>query len=568
MKSIRTKLSLITVCAIILSMAAATAIGVYGVRQIGRKSADQTLYLMCETGEKNLNYYFQSIEQSVEMVSTYAESDLQGLDPSELHEHIDRVETVFERVSSQTNGVLTFYYRIDPEYSGEESGFWYVDRDRHGYMELAVTDITSYDTSDTSVIPWFTVPKQTGNPVWLPPYITADNNNARVLSYSAPIYQGDTFVGVIGIEIDYSTMAEQVNNIRLYENGYAFITDAEGDLIYHPYIDVTTVSEEERPACPPELLSNNAMVVYEYDGVMKQAYRLTLSNGMKLNVSVPVSEIDGNWHELTLMTIVASLGLLVLFVFISMSASGKITKPLKELTEAAEQVNQGNYDVELREGSDDEIGVLTHVFKKLVSNLKIYIHDLNELNKHLKEDNVTLEAATIRDSLTGVKNRFALRRDYDKYIEKDIHIMMLDVDDFKQVNDGFGHSVGDYLLKKIGDALVDHFSVDYSYRYGGDEFLIIFPDISEYDFKTAVRDLNEQLEEIYLDDQKLPVHFSAGYVYGKAVLGDDVRLMLRQADELLYSAKGKGKNTYIGAPYDRQYAERIKKKEEEAFRHG
>ena len=63
--------------------------------------------------------------------------------------------------------------------------------------------------------------------------------------------------------------------------------------------------------------------------------------------------------------------------------------------------------------------------------------------KALQEDNLSLEAAIIRDSLTGVKNRFALRRDYDKYFEKDVHLMMIDIDDFKKVNDNYGHSVRD-----------------------------------------------------------------------------------------------------------------------------
>ena len=50
-----------------------------------------------------------------------------------------------------------------------------------------------------------------------------------------------------------------------------------------------------------------------------------------------------------------------------------------------------------------------------------------------------------------------------------------------------------------------------------------------------------QLEEIYLDDKKMPVHFSAGYVYGKSLLQDDLRLMLRAADDLLYKVKENGK---------------------------
>lgn len=70
------------------------------------------------------------------------------------------------------------------------------------------------------------MPKATGKPVWLPPYIT-DNLNVRVISCNEPIYWKGRFVGIIGIELDYSAMAEEVNRIKLYENGYAFVTNAE-----------------------------------------------------------------------------------------------------------------------------------------------------------------------------------------------------------------------------------------------------------------------------------------------------------------------------------------------------
>jgi diguanylate cyclase (GGDEF)-like protein len=289
---------------------------------------------------------------------------------------------------------------------------------------------------------------------------------------------------------------------------------------------------------------------------------------MRLNVSVPVSEITGNWRSLINKIVIVSVILLALAVVLTMRLAEKITKPLRKLTEAAKQVDEGNYEVELEHSGSDEVAVLSHTFGQLIEHQKEYINELNDLNQKLKDDNLTLEAATIRDSLTGVKNRFALRRDYDGYTEQEIHIMMLDIDDFKKVNDNYGHSVGDYLLKKTGDTLIDLFGAEHSYRYGGDEFMVIYPDIQESVFTKLVSDMGSWLEEIYLEDKKLPVHFSAGYVYGKILLPDDLRLMIRQADELLYKAKGSGKSTFFGESYDRDSAMNIKKKAEEAFRHG
>ena len=82
-------------------------------------------------------------------------------------------------------------------------------------------------------------------------------------------------------------MAEQVDHITLYENGYAFINDPEGNLIYHPRMDVTTL--QELPQAPEGLLWDAPSVRYRYEGVEKLAVWRSLSNGMRLNVCVPMS---------------------------------------------------------------------------------------------------------------------------------------------------------------------------------------------------------------------------------------------------------------------------------------
>ena len=169
--------------------------------------------------------------------------------------------------------------------------------DGEGFEEHEVTDITLYDTQDTSRLVWFTVPKYTGEPIWLPPYIT-DNLDVRVISYNVPIYWKGRFVGVVGIEIDYTTMSEQVESLRLYSSGYAFLSDADGKIFFHPHIDVAQLTEATMPDVPDGLLSDSTFVRYRFEGVEKQAAWLPLSNGMRLNVAVPVSETEGDWQRL------------------------------------------------------------------------------------------------------------------------------------------------------------------------------------------------------------------------------------------------------------------------------
>ena len=375
--SLRTRITLLTVCAIAFAVTVVTLLSVLFIRNNERRESEQMLLLLCETGERNLDYYFNSVQRSVEKVAAFAEEDLKGLDDQELARHMEAVGDFFEEMAYKTNGVLTYYYRIDPAVSDSVKGFWFTNLDGEDFTEHAVTDITLYDTQDTSKLVWFTVPKHTGKPIWLPPYVT-DNLDVRVFSYNIPIYFRGQFVGVVGIEIDYSTMAKQVESIRLYNNGYAFLSDEQGNLFYHPRIDVTALTEETKPALPDGALSSSTFLRYRFEGVDKLAAWLPVGNGMRLNVAVPVAETEGQWQKLITEVLIVSAAVLLTMSAFTMFYTRRITKPLEKLTEDAQQVEAGNYDYTLDYSGNDEIGKLTRTFRQLVSHTQEHISDLNQ----------------------------------------------------------------------------------------------------------------------------------------------------------------------------------------------
>ena len=506
-----------TVCALVIAMVIATILGVTAIRDIGNHDAEQTLLLLCETGQKDLNYYFQNVEHSVKTVAAYVQADLDGTGDDKLQAHMDRVSDVFQKLAYNTNGVLTYYYRIDPEVSQNVKGFWYVNTEDKGFREHEVTDITDYDTNDTSSLVWFTVPKATGEGVWLPPYIT-ENLNARVISYNVPVYHDGQFIGVIGIEIDYSTMAEVVNHITLYDHGYAFLNDKEGNIIYHPQMDVTTMDTQQK--VPSGVLSNDKFIRYTYEGVEKEAVWLTLSNGMRLNVTVPVQEINAAWNKWIKEISIVFAALLIIFIILIMTFTGRIISPLQKLTKAAEQISEGYYDTELNYDSNDEVGVLTASFKKLIMNLNVYIKNLNDM--------------AYIDALTGIGNRLALRRDYDSYEGHEVTVLMLDLNDFKLINDTRGHNEGDRVLREIGKLLADTFGKEHCYRYGGDEFLVIMPDISGSAFNEKLEILKQNKPAV---DDTAKAGFSFGFVRAKLTDSDMLRNLISKADVKMYESK-------------------------------
>lgn len=536
MKSLRTKITVMTLLVVIVAVTTVTILSVFFIIKTEHRESDQLLLLLCETGERNLDYYFNSVQRSVEKVASFAEKDIDDLDDKELQAHVDRVEKYFDEMASKTNGVLTYYYRIDPEVSKTVKGFWYTDLDGEGFTEHEVTDITKYDTSDTSSLVWFTVPKYQGRSIWLPPYIT-DNLDKRVISYNVPIYRRGDFVGVIGIEIDYSVMAEQVDSIRLYENGYAFLNDSEGNLFYHPRIDVSKLTPETMPPMPDGIVGDSTFITYTFEGVDKKAAWLQLGNGMRLNVTVPVSETDGDWQMLIYNILILAVEVLIAASLFTMFYSKRITKPLEELTEAANMVDMENYDFRLDYDRDDELGRLTNTFKRLANNMRNHINDLNE--------------QVYVDSLTLVKNKGAFAS-YSEELQDQIDndrenirfaVGIFDCDNLKKVNDVYGHDKGDIYIKKASHLICSTFSRSPVFRIGGDEFSVVLKNQDYENREELIASFEKEEADISAAalNKWEEVHLSMGIAEFDPATDRSLTDVVRRADKMMYEYKKKAK---------------------------
>ena len=540
MHSLRTKISMLTLWISVLSVLVIAILSVVFIRSTERRKSDQLLLLLCETGNRNLDYYFSSVEKSVRKAAAYAEKDLEGLEDEQLYRHTERMRSYFGEIAGKTNGVLTFYYRIDPAVSQKVKGFWYTNLDGKDFTEHEVTDISLYNTDDTSHLVWFTVPKQTGNPIWLPPYKTDNLDDMKVISYNVPIYWRGQFVGVIGIEMDYFTMAEQVKSIRLYNSGYAFLTDSSGRLIYHPRIDIASLSAESLPELPENLLSESTFTSYTFEGKLKHAAWLRLSNGLRLYVSVPVEETEGDWQQLISYVVMASCAVLLLSVLLSWFFMRRITKPLQQLTEAALQADLGNYDVDLDYNGKDEVGTLTKTFRRMASHMLEHISDLNK--------------RVFVDALTSVRNKGAftayvdeLQARLEENPEKNMQfaVGVFDCDDLKTVNDHFGHDKGDLYLKTASRLICRVFQHSPVFRIGGDEFSVILLNDDFLNRKKLIAEFEEACAETCGSSaqQWEQVHVAIGIAVYNPAEDHSVIDTVRRADKNMYLNKKKRKDT-------------------------
>ncbi|MCR4646735.1 MAG: diguanylate cyclase [Oscillospiraceae bacterium] len=538
--SLRTRITVTTLCIILVALTVTTLLSAVFIRRTESHKSDELLKMLCLSGERSLDYYFDSVQNTVLKVTSYAEEDLENVNTDEeFAEHMERAREYFGMMASKTKGVLTYYYRIDPSVSSDVKGFWYTDLTGDGFVEHEVTDITQYDVEDTSRLVWFTVPKHEGKPIWLPPYIT-DNLDVRVISYDAPVYWKGKFIGVVGIEVDYSTMAEEINSLRLYDNGYAFLTGADGKLFYHPHLDVADPQTDATFEIPFHVADENNVIRYTYQGEVKEAVWRSLSNGMRLTVTVPVSETQGDWQGLILNIVLGAVVVLVAASLFLMFSTRRITKPLEELTKAAEQVDQGNYDFVLTYDKEDEIGRLTRSFKTLSGNVKTHISELH--------------GQVFIDALTNVKNKAALSDLFDE-IQKEIDsgstetafsVGVFDCDHLKLINDRYGHDKGDIYIKKAAHTICEVFKHSPVFRMGGDEFAVVLKNEDHQNrdalleqFDAAAEWINAAATEPWEE-----VQLSRGLAVFDPAEDHHVTDVMQRADQCMYENKRDRKNRW------------------------
>lgn len=179
---------------------------------------------------------------------------------------------------------------------------------------------------------------------------------------------------------------------------------------------------------------------------------------------------------------------------------------------------------------------MTEYIEKIKKKLeKIDDQELSNLINRLINERNYLENVANIDPLTGLYNRRILER-----IRECSGILMCDIDNFKTINDTYGHDTGDYAIKSVANILLRNTRInDYVCRLGGDEFFIVFNDCEEEIILERCKKINNEVSS----EIKLPDHIvtlSLGIAYNKN--NESVKTLLTKADEALYISKNSGKN--------------------------
>ncbi len=317
-------------------------------------------------------------------------------------------------------------------------------------------------------------------------------------------------------------------------------------LMNREYYAMKLVIEAKGYTDYPEILKNMEIsredAALEPDEKMRLASEMVLGEEYYVEKDVIRTNMKESLHELETLTrseerraaenlrkeirtgrlIIVIQGLSILFLVWLTSRLG-----IKPILKAVDKIKEDN---PMPEMGANEFRYLARTYNKMYSVYKKSVAKLNYKASH--------------DELTGVYNRAGYELLLSSIDLNSTYMLIIDVDDFKTINDTYGHEMGDCVLKKVADTLAGYFrSDDYICRIGGDEFVVFMVHAD----KTQSRLIESKISQINIElsnkeDGFADTSISVGIAHGSQA--KDTVSLFKQADQALYETKHRGKSGY------------------------
>ena len=409
---------------------------------------DESLRAMSVICRERLFRTFFCVRQAVNGMKRQAVNSIESYDrlandAAYREAYLTKMQNDFSFIPVGIDGSISYYLRLKPEIAGTKGGFS-MQRDEarwegalSPFSARKPIDLALYSPDDLQNVGWYYIPMKSRCATWIEPYVDAVTN-FYVISYVAPLFVEGQFVGVVGMDIDFNFIIQELRRMSIYDYGYVYIMNRNNIVLYH------------RDQPQGALFQSNPDF---------QEIELYLTNGMWLGIATPLSRVYDSRND-TLMNLIAAIVLVAMLISLgSISLASKAIKPLAGMTEAAKRIASGDLNVKISYESGNELGILVRSIREMAAKLEFYVY---------------------RDKLTGLRNAAAYMSKSAELDERIKHepdlqygVVIFDANFLKKVNDNYGHEAGNELLRHAGTVIEKVFAKSLTYRTGGDEFAAI-----------------------------------------------------------------------------------------------
>lgn len=393
-----------------------------------------------------------------------------------------------------------------------------ISDDRDNYKVYPPMKLINYKPSKR---PWYHREGLKGQVFYSQPYLSANNtsannNSRKAICASMNLFDRHSeFIGNISFDLNFISMSHNMKGLIIPYNGHFKVAAMDGTIIMSP--DVENIFFKTVPAA--WIKEAKGFRGYFTDNINKKVvfYQTYRNPDWIAFTDVDLAEYNNLLNNSSKFLIYIIFGCIGCYILMALAFRFYFKKWIDVLY----------------------ANINDHESKEFPSNLEGLCQGLIKKNETLKQAVLT---ASI-DALTNIGSR----RVFDEKIRKltesksSFHLAMIDLDNFKKINDTFGHLMGDIVLQHVSQAGLEHLPGTHSlYRFGGEELVAIFEDITFSECYEIIDNWRYTISSKKWREQNLSVTFSCGIArsedYGTM---DEI---IAAADKSLYQAKRAGKN--------------------------
>lgn len=396
MKTIRTKITAIAlVCSLLMGISLGTLSYLYSADMA---NSDSKAYVLATAEQKKteLDGILSQIQQSVDTLTEICVSRLADFnkfkkDAAYVEQYTKSIEDVFQSFAENTSGALTAYVRYNPDFTPPTSGI-FLTRDslEDDFQSVEPTDFSSYQKDDLEHVGWYYIPVENKKPTWMDPYLN-QNINVTMISYVVPVYIDNESVGIIGMDISLSTIETLISETTIYDNGYSCLLDSNHNFVVHKDYQLGDKLSEAAPEVD-SIISDEGkedqVVSYTLQGTKKMLAYEKLQNGMTYILTATRSDVYAQSNLLLRLMIIFLFCCLVISCVAGWFISGRISKPIKNITEIIGRIARLDLRrddrVEKMSKRKDEIGKMSGEVERMSSEL---VQIANQINLSCSEVN-------------------------------------------------------------------------------------------------------------------------------------------------------------------------------------